>query len=188
MLNSSSKRCNRNDQYFTAMIFWRDFREIGASLVLVALFLYLGVKTRNPGRIISRCRPWYGLPGLCWETGCDTDGCVRDGRAASPARWRVRWRTSITKSGCFAVCTGGLCCRWPLRCSRSSARSPGKNAAGAGGRFSPCHVVVTLAVGVLAGVFWLNLYAIRAELEPRRRELETLLRSLGNESPDAHQE
>ena len=37
-------------------------------------------------------------------------------------------------------------------------------------------VGVTLALGVLAGIFWLNLYAVRAELEPRRRELETVLR------------
>jgi hypothetical protein len=31
---------------------------------------------------------------------------------------------------------------------------------------------------LLAGVYWLNRYAVRAGLEPRRRELQELLASL----------
>jgi hypothetical protein len=44
---------------------------------------------------------------------------------------------------------------------------------------------VALGVIVLAGVYWLNQYAVRCGLEPRRRELETLLRSLEDETPGA---
>ena len=34
-------------------------------------------------------------------------------------------------------------------------------------------MVVALVVIVLAVIYWLNQYAVRSELEPRRRELET---------------
>jgi hypothetical protein len=42
--------------------------------------------------------------------------------------------------------------------------------------------VVAFVVIVFAGVYWLNQYAVRCELEPRRRELETLLISLEDET------
>jgi hypothetical protein len=40
---------------------------------------------------------------------------------------------------------------------------------------------VTVAAAIFAGVYWLNRYAVRSSLEPRRRELETLLKSLEEE-------
>ena len=46
--------------------------------------------------------------------------------------------------------------------------------------------VVALVVIVLAGVYWLNQYAVRSELVPRRQELETLLMSLKDETPAAN--
>jgi hypothetical protein len=46
-------------------------------------------------------------------------------------------------------------------------------------------ILVILAVGVLGGVYWLNLYAVRAMLQPRRLELKTLLMSFEDEKPDA---
>lgn len=44
--------------------------------------------------------------------------------------------------------------------------------------------MVLLEFIVLAGVYKLNQDAVRCELEPRRQELETLLMSLKDESPD----
>lgn len=46
-------------------------------------------------------------------------------------------------------------------------------------------VATALGVLVLGVVYWLNQYAVCAGLEPRRRELETLLISLEDETPDA---
>jgi membrane protein YdbS with pleckstrin-like domain len=46
-------------------------------------------------------------------------------------------------------------------------------------------VVIALVVIVFAGVYWLNQYAVRSELEPRRLELETLHVSLDDKTPDA---
>jgi hypothetical protein len=45
-------------------------------------------------------------------------------------------------------------------------------------------VVAFLAI-VFAGVYSLNLYAVRSELEPRRRELQALRAGLEDESPAA---
>ena len=84
------------------------------------------------------------------------------------------------------MCSGGICCLSPFRCWLSLARSPGRNGRAAGGRLSPLSVVVAFGVIVFAGVYWLNQYAVRSELEPRRQELETLLMSLKDETPDAN--
>ena len=37
------KEVQRNEQSFNAMIFWRDFREIGIALLLLPAWLYLGI-------------------------------------------------------------------------------------------------------------------------------------------------
>jgi hypothetical protein len=44
-------------------------------------------------------------------------------------------------------------------------------------------VLIAFATMVLAGVYWLNQYAVRTELEPRRQELEALLEGLKDETP-----
>src|SRR5262245_4951695 len=54
------KEVRRNQQYFTATIFWRDVREVGISLLMVPLWLYLGVKFSLPWT-------WYlTVPALVW--------------------------------------------------------------------------------------------------------------------------
>jgi hypothetical protein len=50
--------------------------------------------------------------------------------------------------------------------------------------FAVVGAVALLALFV-AGVFWLNQYAVRSVLEPRRQELETLLMSLADETSGA---
>ena len=39
--------------------------------------------------------------------------------------------------------------------------------------------------GTFAAIYWANQYAVRTGLEPRRRELEVLLTTLNDETPDA---
>lgn len=43
--------------------------------------------------------------------------------------------------------------------------------------------VVLVEVILVFGVYWLNQYAVRSALEPRRQELEALLMSLKDETP-----
>src|ERR1700730_13715383 len=53
----------RNQRSFTATIFWRDVREVGVSLLLVPLWLYLGVTLSLPWT-------WYlTVPVLLWIAG-----------------------------------------------------------------------------------------------------------------------
>src|SRR5262245_18995698 len=57
------KEVRRNQRYFTAMIFWRDVREVGISLLMVPVWLYLGVKHSSPWT-------WYlTVPALLWIAG-----------------------------------------------------------------------------------------------------------------------
>src|SRR5687767_749606 len=53
----------RNQRFFTAMLFWRDVREVGLSLLLVPLWFYLGA---------TLSLPWawyYTVPVLLWIAG-----------------------------------------------------------------------------------------------------------------------
>jgi ascorbate-specific PTS system EIIC-type component UlaA len=56
-----------------------------------------------------------------------------------------------------------------------------------GGWWTALAISIVVALGgiVFAAIYWLNQYSVHSELEPRRRELETLLRSLEDETPGA---
>src|SRR4051794_7765570 len=57
------KEVQRNERYVTAMIFWRDVREIVTSLLMIPLWLYLGLKNSSPWT-------WYlAVPVLLWVAG-----------------------------------------------------------------------------------------------------------------------
>jgi hypothetical protein len=47
-------------------------------------------------------------------------------------------------------------------------------------------MVLAFGLGVLGFVYWINQYAVRADLEPRRQELEKLLLSLEDEPTGAN--
>src|SRR3954451_17696328 len=57
------KEVQRNEQSFNAMIFWRDFREVGLALVMVPLWIYLGVKNSSPWTY------YLTVPVLLWYAG-----------------------------------------------------------------------------------------------------------------------
>ena len=53
----------RKQQCFMAGIFWRDVREVGLSLLMVPMWIYLGVKHSSPWT-------WYStVPALLWIAG-----------------------------------------------------------------------------------------------------------------------
>ena len=57
------KEVRRNERSFNAMIFWRDLREIGVSLVMVPVWFYL---------IARHSLPWTAylmVPALLWVAG-----------------------------------------------------------------------------------------------------------------------
>ena len=57
------KEVRRNQKSLNAMIFWRDVREVGTSLLMVPVWFYLGAKHSLPWM-------WYlGVPALLWVAG-----------------------------------------------------------------------------------------------------------------------
>src|SRR6476660_6402768 len=53
----------RNQRLLTAALFWRDVREVGVSLLLVPLWVYLGIALSLPWM-------WYfTVPALLWIAG-----------------------------------------------------------------------------------------------------------------------
>ena len=57
------KEVRRNQQHFTATIFWRDFREVGTCLVAVPVWLYLGYRFSLPWT-------WFlAVPAMLWVAG-----------------------------------------------------------------------------------------------------------------------
>ena len=57
------KEVQRNQQTFTAVIFWRDVREVGVSLLLIPVWVYMGVRMSLPWT-------WYlTIPALVWIAG-----------------------------------------------------------------------------------------------------------------------
>jgi hypothetical protein len=179
------KEVRRNQQYFAVTIFWRDVREVGTALLLVPLWFYLGVKLSLPWT-------WYlTVPVLLWiavymladrmrhkrqppEPGEPLHQCVESSLAQVEHQIyllrNVLWWYLLPLALSMLAFFGQIA--WQLRL---------------GGWWAALAVsgVLAFEVIVFAGVYWLNRYAVRCGLEPRRRELETLRMSLEDETPDA---
>ncbi len=179
------KEVRRNQQYLTAIIFWRDVREIGISLLMVPLWLYLGVKQSLPWT-------WYlTVPALLWIAGYMLADRMRHKRQppepGEPLRQRVESSLAQVEHQIWLLRNVLWWYLLPLALAMLAffGQAAWKEREGGWWTALAVSAVVALGVGVLAGVYWLNQYAVRCELEPRRRELEALLMSLEDETPDA---
>ena len=175
----------RNERYLTAMIFWRDVREVGTSLLMVPLWLYLGVKNSSPWT-------WYlTVPALLWVAGYMLADRMRHKRQppepSEPLRQRVEGSLAQVEHQIWLLRNVHWWALLPLALAMLAFFGQVAWQERAGGWWTALAVseVVALGVGVLAGISWMNRYAVRRELEPRRREMETLLMSLEDETPDA---
>ena len=172
------KEVRRNERSFNAMIFWRDLREIGVSLVMVPVWFYL----------IARCSlPWTAylmVPALLWVAGFmlvdrrrhkqhppETGEPLGRRVASSLAQvehqiWLLRnvlWWYLLPPGLAILAFFGQIA--WVIR---------------AGGWWVVLVVagMTAVEVAIFGGVYWLNQRAVRSELEPRRQELQALLASL----------
>jgi len=172
------REVRRNERSFNAMIFWRDLREIGISLVMVPAWFYL---------IARHSLPWTAylmVPALLWVAGF----MLVD-------RWRHKQRTAEKGEPLGQRVAGSLAevehQIWLLRNVVWWYLLPPGLAILAffgqiawvirnGGWWVVLVVAGMAAVAgaILAAVYWLNQHAIHSELEPRRQELQTLLASL----------
>ena len=175
----------RNQRYFTAAIFWRDVREVGTSLLMGALLIYLGIKHSSPWT-------WYlTAPALLWIAGYMLADRMRHKRQppepGEPLRQSVETSLAQIEHQIWLLRNVFWWYLLPMALSLLAFFGQSAWQERAGGWWTALGVsmVIAIVVVVFAGIYWLNQYAVRTELEPRRRELATLLLSLEDEASDA---
>ncbi|MGP0067482.1 MAG: hypothetical protein ACLQGP_28290 [Isosphaeraceae bacterium] len=179
------KEVQRNESNFNATILWRDVREVGTSLVLVPGWLYVGVRFSMPWT-------WYlTVPALLWIAGYMLADRMRHKRRPPEPGESLRRRVESSLAEVEHQIRLLRNVLWwyllPLALAILAFFGQGAWEQRAGGWWTALAVSLVLALvgGVFAGIYWVNQYAVRSGLEPRRRELESLLMSLEDETPGA---
>jgi hypothetical protein len=176
----------RNEHWFAAMIWWRDLREIGVSLVLIPIWIAMG----NAG---SLPWTWYlTIPALVWIAGFMAVDRVRQRRhepdPSEPLERCLRSSLAQVEHQIWLLKNVAWWYLLPIVVStlafigqvawrdRSGGPAVWLSASG------PAAVVGV----VFFAIYRLNQAAVRNLLEPRRLELQALLASLGSaEAPGA---
>ncbi len=176
------KEVQRNQRQFSAIIFWRDVREVGVALVLAPIWIYLGIRLSLPWA-------WHlSVPAMLWIAGFmlvdrrrhrlrvpETEQTLRESVASSLAQvehqiWLLRnvlWWYLLPLTAAMLAIGGHLA--WEMRLGGWAA-------------LLAVALLMTQVVVVLVFVYRLNQSAVRSELEPRRKELEELLVGLRDEA------
>jgi hypothetical protein len=176
------KEVERNQRDFRATIFLRDFREVAIALVLIPVWFYMGVTLSSPWT-------WYlTVPALVWIAGFMLVYRMRHkhgpGKADAPLRDCVtRSLAEVTDQiwllrnvlWWYLLPLGVSLLAFFVQLTWLHSRDWLDGLA---------HIAGPLIVVFLTFcfVYWLNQYAVRSRLEPRRQELLTLLASLGDET------
>lgn len=175
------KQLQRNQREFRATIFWRDFREIAIAGLLLPVWIYLGVRLALPWT-------WYlTVPVLVWMAGFmlvyrmrhrQKPGqpdeplvqCVeRSLTEVDDQIWLLRnvfwWYLLPPGISIQAFLVQTIWLRFEVW-------------------FDAVGFAFVFAVfnAVYAFLYWVNQYAVRSQLEPRRQELLTLRASLRDET------
>ena len=175
----------RKDLRFHSTIFWRDVREVGTSLLMVPVWLYMGVRLSLPWT-------WYlTVPVLVWVAGYMLTDRMRHKRQppepSEPLRQSLQSSLAQVEHQIWLLRNIIWWYLLPLALSMLAFFGQVAWQMRSVGWLSVLFVAGVAVIGgtILAVVYWLNQYAVRTGLEPRRRELETLLLSLEDETPDA---
>lgn len=175
------KEVRRNQRQFWRTIFWRDVREVGVALLLAVFFMWHGLKLKN------------------WTNGLVGLGCFGVGAFMVVDRLRQRRKKPLASDalvGCVETSLHEVNHQiWLLKnvlwWYLLPIAAPLTVATGVS-LWQSRHVaanLITLSVyGLFCvllywGVYWINQFAVRKSLEPRRRELEALLAETGNPVP-----
>jgi CubicO group peptidase (beta-lactamase class C family) len=177
------KEVPRSQRDFRAMIFLRDFSEVGVALVLLPVWLYLGYRFSLPWS-------WYlTVPALIWAGGFIL--VDRKRHPQKPSEPAIPLRESVKESLTQVEHQIWLLRNvfwWYLLPFASSILAFFAHVAWSlrsAGWLEALIFFAILVVFVLtfySFIYYLNQRAVRVELEPRRKELLTLLASLGDET------
>lgn len=177
----------RNERSLRAVLFWRDVREVGISLLLVPVWLGMGAALAMPWT-------WYlTVPALLWIA-----------IFMLVDRWRHRRQVPAPGdplSQCVECSLAQVAHQiWLLRnvvwwyllpiglaILAFFAQTAWQAPAGRGWPGLTFATLAALVIIVFAAIYRLNQYAVRAELEPRQQELTALLASLTHAPPTGGQ-
>ena len=168
----------RNERQFAAIIFCRDMREVGVALVMVPVWMVMGIKMSLPWTW------WLVIPALLWIAGFMMMDRKRQRRKQTPPGDDLR--TSIESS--LAQVEHQI---WLLRnvfwwyllplfvpMTMFVAHIAWRSGSSKVGALAGFAVMDLIFAGIFWLIYWLNQFAVRKDLEPRRDELKALLRSL----------
>jgi hypothetical protein len=178
------REVKRNKDAFESTIFWRDFREVAVSIVLVGVFLYFAVKFKDNiwvagSLVVAALMCLYVAAFFIIDRRIQkkkgprhTDsllGCIESSlMQVNHQIWllkNVLWWYLLPPGigiGIFFVTV-----YWQIHHIGKSA-------------LIQLVINVVLTVLLFWGAYWLNQYVVRKELIPRRGELETMLKNLAN--------
>jgi phosphoglycerol transferase MdoB-like AlkP superfamily enzyme len=168
-------RCNQH--HFWMTIFWRDAREVGVAAFLTWLFLHWAIRDRE------------------WSLYLLSFSCFGVGLFMLVDRWLQRRKRPVTNDPLRSCIEASLLqvnhqtwllknVFWwyllPLAAAIGISICAGIWRTRQAGFSVMKGWVVFVLFGVLIywGVYWLNQFAVKKYLEPRRQELESLLASL----------
>ena len=177
----------RNEKQFNTMILARDLREVSVALLLVPVWFFMGYQMSLPWS-------WYlAVPGLLWIAGFMIVDRKRQRRKQSEpgdelrrsvagSLARVEHQIVLLRNVVWWYLMP-LFVPMTLFVAQVAWRS-GDSKVGALAGFA---VMESFFAVVFGFIYWLNQYAVRKQLEPRRKELQTLLKSLdeNGEAPGA---
>ena len=174
----------RNERQFAATIWCRDMREVGVALLLVPVWIYMGIKSES-------LWSWYlVIPTLLWIAGFMIVDRIRQRRrqpgpgdtlrsSIESSLAQVEHQIWLLRNVFWWYLLPPFAAMMIFPAHRAwQSRDDGLSALA---EFAAIALVFALVGWFL---YWLNQYAVRKDLEPRRKELQSLLRSL-NDSGEA---
>ncbi|MCL4695103.1 MAG: beta-lactamase family protein [Candidatus Hydrogenedentes bacterium] len=171
----------RSQESFRGMIFWRDFREVGVAIVMLPLWFVMGYALSLPWT-------WYlTVPALLWIMGFIFVDRMRHPQkppgpgdslltSAKDSLAQVEHQIWLLRNVAWWYLL-------PFTISilaffTQSSWQIANNWGGFLGLAIPSYAFLFVLYGF---VYWLNQYAVRKQLEPRRQELLTLIATLRDE-------
>ena len=175
----------RKERHFAATIFWRDVREVGVCLLMIPLWIFLGIRNALPWT-------WYlSVPAMLWIAGFMLADRMRHNRQQTgpgkPLRQGVENSLARVDHQIWLLRNVFWWYLLPIALAILAFFAQVSWQERSGGWFTALAAlfVTAFVAAALAAVYWVNQYAVRSELLPRRLELEKLLRGLEDETPDA---